>query len=193
MCIELAEKFLLDKRKIDKETGEIFQNYPTDFKDSEKKRRNAAILKISNPNSYSSRIFDLLGEEAYWYTLDLGDIYPSWAKYETLLDPALMKKIKRHVGKHIKGPFQATGEMCAFTGSHVHIIAGKQSYKHLKAETKIYDQFGLLEYTSKSSFAIKDKYSNPEEYQVMLGTWVHWKGMMGHKPLPKRSWTRLKA
>ena len=171
--IKRAEDYLKSNLYINYSTGEFCDNYPTSFKDSQKAREEKATKILSKPNSYLNRLFDTLGEDAYWYTVNLSDIYPSWGKYESAFDPKKMKSIKKHFNRYIKGPYSATLELSAFTGAHVHLICKNQDYKHLKAEGKVYGEFGLVKYISKSSFAPKDKYDNLEEYKVMLGTYLH--------------------
>ncbi len=186
--IKLAIDYIDKNRYVNPETGQIYENYPSALRDFRKWR---AQKKIENPNSYSNRLFSSLGENAYWYTCILGDVFPSWAKYQNIFNPTQVKKIKAHFNRVIKGPFSGHLEVSGFTGAHIHIISGKQTYKHLKAETDVYRIPGLVKYTSKSCVSDKDK--ETEEYMVMAGEYLSWKGKIGSRRLPRRSWTRLKC
>ena len=61
--IKRAEDYLKDNLYINYETGEFYDNYPTDFKDSQKSRTRKAKGKMENPNSYVSRLFENLGDQ----------------------------------------------------------------------------------------------------------------------------------
>ena len=182
-----------NNRYVNIKTGELYDNLPTVFKDSKNMRENKASKKFSNPNSETNRLFNILGEKAHFYTINLCDIYPSWGTYQTIFDAEKLLKIRNHMNRRIEGPYYAVVELSGFNGAHVHLVCAEQSYKHLKAGRKVYDKEGLIEYLSKSSFSQKEKYNNFEEYQVMLGAYLYWKSMMGRKRLPKSSWMRLKT
>ena len=117
--IKSAEDYLRQNQWVNEETGEIRYNYPSVFRDSQRMREKKAKQKLSNPNSQTSRLFQILGKEAFFYTLNLSDVHASWGKYENILDPEKVMKIKAHVARMIKGPYSATFELCAFTGAHV--------------------------------------------------------------------------
>ncbi|MCP2015306.1 hypothetical protein L1280_002467 [Deinococcus sp. HSC-46F16] len=186
----LARDYKDSNTYVDTSTGEIKQGYPPIAYDN---REAKAAAKERNLNSYAHRLKSVLGDDAYFYTLPLSDLYPSWGAYDAIFNPDTVGKVKKRLGRIVNGPYTAGLELSAYTGAHAHIISGRQVGTPLKAETLVYDYFGLVRYMSKSVINPKDRSINSEEYDVMVGTYLEWKGMMGKKYLPRRSWTRLKC
>lgn len=188
--ISMARSYLKDNRYLNDLTGEIITNYPSICYDNGEARR---VVKESNRNSYAHRLMRLLGDDAVFSTVNLYDIHPTWGHYDAIFDPIRTVKIKSYLSRTIKGPYMAGLEIGGFNGAHAHIISFAQGgRKQFKAVRPIYDYFGLIEYISKSAINPDDRYERPEDYELMIGTYLEWKGMMGRKRLPRRTVTRLK-
>lgn len=186
----LILNYKMSHKWVNLETGEIKEEYPPICYDNREKRRE---IKEANSNSYANRLRELLGESAYFYTINLYDVYSSWGDYDSIFNPEKVPKIKNYISRYIKGPYMAGMELSAYTGNHVHILSRFQDFKHCKSERVVYDYFGLIGYMSKSVINPKDKDNNPEEYDLICGTYLEWKGRIGNKYLPRRSWARLRG
>lgn len=190
--IEEYRKLISEYKEVNTWTnpksGKILVNYPEITTD---RRCDIRKTKEENPNSYASRLFKILEGNIYFYTLNLCDIFSSWGEYNSIFRPDKRNRIKIHIDKSIKGAYIAKMELSSYSGAHIHIISGKQHYRHLKAETEVYDEFGLVEYLSKPVINPKEKYQDLNEYETMIGAYLYHK-KQGIR-LPRRSWSRLKA
>lgn len=166
--IELTKEYLESHKVVNEDTGEIRCFYPDNTKDIRKK---AAAKKSANPNSYASRVYAQIKDEAYFYTINLADVRKEWQDYSVIFNKKKADGIKAWLKKTISGPFCAKFEVAGFTGTHLHVVCRKQSNdllrKVLKAEAKVSNEAGLIEYFQKPVISPKDR--GKEVYDEMVG------------------------
>ncbi len=170
--INKTKKHLSINRDIDINTGEIKEFYPDNTRDRREKVAESRAVKY---NSYFSKVSRSIKGDEWFYTVNLADIRKRWADYDTSFNSKEMAKIRIWLKSVIVGPFYAVIEVCAFSGTHIHVYCRKQNPvlvgKILKAETHVYDAEGLLEYLSKPTISINDR--KTEEYDEMVGAFLN--------------------
>jgi len=82
--VEHAIRYLENNKWYTKD-GEVKYNFPSVFRDSGNMREKKAREKLSRSNSQLSKLFVLLGEDKFFYTIILSDVKKQWANYATVL------------------------------------------------------------------------------------------------------------